>query len=297
MILENTVPLVIIFLIGYFFKKIKILKSKDSKVFSKLLMYVVIPAVIIDSFSRATIDASLIYLPISGLLVVITLTILGFLFAHVLKLDKIKKGAFVTTFPTLEGGTLGYAFMLSVFGAEGLSRLILFDISNAFYLFTVVYFISGRFGGNNTKITDALMDLIKTPLIWAMVVGLFLNFIGFQNVVVSNIFDMIGRSLLFLVMLMLGLEFHPEIKYFKLPMLEIFLKTACGFGIGVLLSSFFGFTELERATVIIGASLPPSFITLIFAKENGLDTKYVANLISIALPIGMLFMFLILGYL
>ncbi|NOR85011.1 hypothetical protein GQ473_02745 [archaeon] len=296
MIVEQILPLIVIFLIGYFFKLKNILAKKDSEIFGKLLMYLVIPAIIIDSFSKMVIDRSLIYLPIAGLITVMSLTVFGFLFARILGLEKKIKGAFVTTFPTLEGGNIGYPFMFLIFGATGLSYVILFDIANAFWLFTVVYFISGRMGGNNTQIKSALNDLVRAPIIWAIVIGLFLNVIGFSNVLFSNILESIGGGLLLLVMLMLGLEFEPKIKSIKLPFVEIIIKTIVGFGIAVGLSSLFGFVGLTRIVFILWATLPPSVVTLVFAQENKLDTKYIANLLSIAIPIWFVFVSVIIGY-
>ncbi|MCK4781830.1 AEC family transporter [Candidatus Parcubacteria bacterium] len=297
MILEKTLPLIIIFLIGYFFKKKNILKKQDSEIFGKLLINLVIPAVIIGSFSKMTIESSLIYLPISGLIVVLTLAVAGFIFARFLKLEHKTKGVFVTTFPTLEGGTLGYAFMLSAFGELGLSRIVLFDLANAIFLFTVVYFISCRFGNDSARTKDAVVKLLKSPIIWAIFIGLAFNLIGFQNAFLSNFLDIVGGSVLVLVMLMLGLEFRPIISSFKLPAIEILLKTSIGLALGFLLTSLFNLTGVEKVAVIVGASLPPSFVTLIFSQENKLDVQYNANLLSIALPFGIIFLAVLLGFL
>lgn len=263
MILEKTLSLIVIFLIGYFLKRRGVLEKKDAKIFGKLLINLVIPVVIISSFSNINLEASLIYLPIS---------------------------AFITVFPILEGGTIGYAFMLAAFGELGLSRIILFDFANAIFLFTVVYFISGSFGKNKINLKESFVKFLKTPLIWAIFIGLSLNIIGFQNIFLTNLFETISGSILLLVMLMLGLEFHPKISSFKLPALTILLKTSVGLSLGLLISMIFGLTGVERIAVIVGASLPPSIITLIFSEENNLDTEYVASLLSIALPFSLIFL-------
>jgi len=296
MVLEKTLPLIVIFLILYFLKRKSILEKKDSKVFGKVLINLVIPVVIISSFSNINLEASLIYLPISALIIVSLLTIFGYLFAKILKLKDKTRGAFITTFPTLEGGTIGYAFMLAAFGELGLSRIILFDFANAIFLFTVVYFISGSFGKNNVRLKESVVKFLKAPLIWAIFIGLFLNIVGFQNVFLTNLFETISSSILLLVMLMLGLEFHPKISSFKLPALTILLKTSVGLSLGLLISMIFGLSGIERIAVIIGASLPPSIITLIFSEENNLDTEYVANLLSIALPFSLIFLMVLIDF-
>lgn len=297
MILEKTLPLIIIFLIGYFLKKRGVLKKEDSKTFGKLLINLIVPVIIIDSFSSIQLESELLYLPVVGFLTVSILTILGFLFAYILKLKDKRRGAFIVTFPTLEGGTIGYAFMLSVFGELGLSRIVLFDSANALFLFTVVYFMSCYFGNGKANIKSAFSKIVKTPLIWAIFIGLFLNIVGFQNVIVNNIFDSIGSSVLFLIMLMLALDFEPRLFSTKLPSIEILLKTTAGLFIGIILSHIFGFDGVERAAIIIGASLPPSIMTLVFSQENNLDENYVTNLLSISLPFSLVFLALLMGFL
>jgi malate permease and related proteins len=37
----------------------------------------------------------------------------------------------------------------------------------------------------------------------------------------------------------------------------------------------FGLTGLERAAVLVGATLPPSLLTLLFAQHNKLDSSVV----------------------
>lgn len=296
MVLEKTLPIIIVFILGYFLKKLRVLEKKDAKVLGKLLINFVIPAVIINTFSKISIERGLVYLPVSALIVVSSFTLAGYLLARLLNLSGKTKGAFITVMPTLEGGSIGYAFMLSAFGELGLSRIILFDFANAIYLFTVVYFISCSFGNEKANIWDSLAKLLKTPLIWAIAIGFFLNFTGIKSSLLSGTLDIISSSTLLLVMLMLGLEFEPEVASFKLPVLTILLKTSIGFALGWLISSFFGFTGIERIAVIVGASLPPSILTLIFSEENNLDTKYVASLLSIAVPFALIYLTILLNF-
>lgn len=123
--IEKTLSLIFIFLLGFFLKRKNILEKKDAKIIGRLLINLVVPVVIINSFSKTYLTLDLIYLPISALIIVSFLTILGYLFARILNLKNKTRGAFITAFPTLEGGTIGYAFMLSAFGELGLSRIVL----------------------------------------------------------------------------------------------------------------------------------------------------------------------------
>ncbi|MDD5317567.1 MAG: AEC family transporter [Candidatus ainarchaeum sp.] len=286
-----------IFFLGFILKRAGVLSEADSKPLSKILLFAILPAVIIQAIWSARLEASLLNLFASAFAVVIPLTVLGFAFARLLKLEGPVKGSFVTAFPSLEGALIAYPAILAVFGAEGLSRFVVFDIGNALYLFTAVYAISTISGKGKFDSREIAPMLAFNPLIWADAIGFALNLSGYQNATLSSFLSMAGAPLLFLVMLSFGIEFHPHLGALKLPALSIALKTGAGLAIGVAVASLFGLTGIGRASVIVGAQLPPSILCFVFAKEHGLDSKYLANLSSIALPIGLVVSTIVAGML
>lgn len=297
MIFYKTAPLFFIFLLGYFLKRKGIIDRKDSRILGKLLLNVVFPAIIINSFSGMVLELNLISLPLAALIVVTSLLLFGYFLAYALKLSGKTRSAFIITFPTLEGGAIGYAFMLSAFGQLGLSRIVLFDFVNAIFLFTVVYFLACRFGENSPNLKKSLIKIIQTPILWSIGIGILFSIIGFRNIFLSSFLDTIGGSTLFLAMILLGLEFEPSFKLFKLPALAVLLKTAIGFALGWIVAILFHLGGVERIAVVLGSSLPPSILTLVFSEENNLDTEYNAGLLSLALPFGIIFLTILLGML
>jgi hypothetical protein len=67
--------------------------------------------------------------------------------------------------------------------------------------------------------------------------------------------------------------------------------------VDLLISLVFGFTGTERIAVVLGASLPASLMTVVYAKENELDVQFLVSMLSIALPTSILFSFLLLALL
>jgi predicted permease len=80
-------------------------------------------------------------------------------------------------FPTLELGSVGYAFMLAVYGPVGLSQIALIDLGSGFFFFTVVAFLASAFGqaGERFRLRNALKNVAMNPVIWSYGVGLALN--------------------------------------------------------------------------------------------------------------------------
>lgn len=287
---QEILPLIFLFILGYFLKKKGIISSRDSKTVGNLLSKVVLPALIIKSLATVELKANLLYLPLSALCVVISLTLIGYLIAKGLKLEKKTKGAFITTFPTFEGGAIGYPFMLLVFGDLGLSRIVLFDFAQAIYLFTVIYFLSCSFGNTNSNFKSILFKIIQTPLIWSIFIGLGLNLLGWQFPLLIDTLGIISQSFIFLMFMLVAIAFEFELSAFKLSSLSVVLKTGIGGVLGWLFSQLFGLSGVEQVAVMVGSTLPPSLLTLIFTEENFLDTKFVANFISLGFVFALVFL-------
>lgn len=286
--LEKTLPLLLIFLIGFGLKKLKWVQKEDGHIISKLLMTILVPATIINSISTAVIEPQLLLLPLAGIMVALSLLGIGFLLAPLLGLRGGTKGAFLVSFPTMECGTIGYAVMSAAFGTKGLAFIALFDLGNALCFFLVTPVLTSLFGQRTEtfRLSTVLKQMVSMPLMWAFAVGLALNVSHVHIAVLSNLLSTVSSSLLFLIMFLVGLEFECSFSSLVLPGLAMYLKIGIGISVGVLVSLFFGFTGVERIAVVLAASLPASLLTIIVAKENRLDGQFVASVLSLALPVS-----------
>jgi malate permease and related proteins len=283
--LLQILPMILVCCLGYGLKQAGILGSGEAKAIGTLLTHLALPAVILKALSTASITPDLIYLPISALVVVIGLTLIGWGGMRLQRWDRAKTGAFMTLFPTFEGGAVGYPLMLLAFGEVGLSRLVLFDLVQAIYLLTVVYGLSAWFGQTGVSARAIGTKLARTPFFWAIIVGLGLNVLGLSNPVLGGLFDIAAGSFLLLVLLLLGMEFRVQRSSLGLYGLVALVKIGCGLGLGGLAVLAFNLDGLERAAVLVGASLPPSMLTLLFTQENDLDSGFAISVISVAVPL------------
>lgn len=288
MALDSILPIVALFLLGFFLKKRKVLLPEDAKVFTRLIMNVVLPALLIHLFWKIELQPELLYFPLASLIILIALLIFGFIFARLLGLKEKTRAAFVTAFPTMDAGNIGYPFMLVVFGTLGLSRMVLLDLANVLFLFFVVYPLAYSLGKGGISLHESVRKIVSTPIIWGIAGGFLLNIVGFESELASNFLGIISGALLLLAMFFLGIEFEPKWANLRLPGLTILLKTGTGILLALVVSAFFGFQGVDRMAVIIWASLPASLLCAVFAKENKLDVEFTSTLLSIALPLGIL---------
>jgi predicted permease len=230
--LIQLLPMILVAFIGFGLRQTGVLDSSDAKTIGKLLTSLALPAVILRALATATITPELIYLPLSALGVVLGLTVIAFIGVHWLKWEKAKAGALITTFPTFEGGAVGYPIMLLAFGDVGLSRIVLFDLAQAVYLLTVVYCLSAWFGQAGVTGRAVVMKLAQTPFFWAIVLGLAVNAMGLGNEMLLGLLDIAGGSFLLLVLLLLGMEFQIQLSSVGLHLLIALAKITCGFSSG-----------------------------------------------------------------
>ncbi|MGF1566995.1 MAG: AEC family transporter [Nodosilinea sp.] len=288
--LTQILPLMLVGLLGYGLKQTGMLHAGDAKTIGKLLTMLALPAVILKALVTAVLTPDLIYLPLSALVVVLGLTLMGWLGTRWLTWDRAKAGALLTAFPTFEGGAVGYPLMLLAFGEVGLSRIVLFDLAQAIYLLTVVYGLSAWFGQSGVTAQGVGLKLVRTPFFWAVVLGLGGNALNITSGVLLNLLDIIGGSFLVLVVLLLGMEFQIQTTTLGLYLVIALAKIGGGLGLGWLAAEVFSLEGVERAAVLVGAALPPSLLTLLFAQENHLDTGVVVGLISVAVPLYLVVM-------
>lgn len=283
--LIHLLPMILIACLGWGLGRAGVLRSSDAKTIGKLLTTLALPAVILRALATATITPDLIYLPLSALVVVLGLTAIAFLGVRCLKWEKATAGALMTTFPTFEGGAVGYPIMLLTFGDAGLSRMVLFDLAQAIYLLTVVYGLSAWFGQAGITGRAVALKLAQTPFFWAIVLGLILNALDLGNGVLLGLLNIAGDSFLLLVLLLLGMEFQVQLSSVGRFALLALAKIGCGLGLGWAATQAFGLQGVEQAAVLAGAALPPSLLTLLFAQENNLDTRFAISFISAAVPL------------
>jgi malate permease and related proteins len=288
MALDKTLPILLIFFVGLILKRMQILKKEHAPMISQLILKVALPATIISSLSSTALSPSLLLLPAAGIAIVAALLGVAFVLAPLMGLRGKTRGAFIMAFPSLELGSVGYAFMLAVYGPGGLAQIALLDLGNGLFFFTVVAFLASAFGqsAGSFRLIDALKNFAMNPVIWAYGIGIGFNVCHVHIAVLSNLFTALAQALLLLIMLLIAVEFELKLSSLTLPLLAMYFKLCVGMILGLLISLLFGFTGMTRVAVVLGASLPSSLMTVVYARENALDAQFLASQLSLALPIA-----------
>lgn len=106
------------------------------------------------------------------------------------------------------------------------------------------------------------------PIPFSIIIGLTIHFVfGGLNAAASLTLGSVGYLILSAVMFILGYRFNYFPHHFFSSLITLVAKMAIRFCISLAFISFFHMSGYPKMVVLLGSSLPPSFLTLVFAEE------------------------------
>ncbi len=288
-IIIKIIPVVFIFVLGYFLKKINLLKKEDGDLFLKIVFYISLPALIILSITNITLSLDFIYLPVIAALIIFITYFIAYFIGRLLHLQKTSLGVFLVGSMIMN---IGFAlpFIIAAYGEEGLARIVLFDFGNGFLVFTFIYYIAYKYGSSKKTSKTMIKKFISSIPIWALIIAIILNLTNLQiPTVANNLFQIIGNMTIPLIMLSLGIYFSPKVvKIFPL-ISAIVIRMLFGLLLGFFFVELLNLEGLTRLIILIGSAAPVGYNTLTFSSLENLDKEFAASLVSFSILIGIVF--------
>lgn len=278
-------PILLLFLVGIVGRKFKILDTNTADVFIKFIFYVTLPALVINSVYDIEFDASHIFLPLTAVSVMVTTTLIGFLFTRIKKLERKTLGTFIIGSMIINLGFM-MPFIKTVFGEEGLSLLFIFDLGNSLIIFSLGYYLASRFGEGEQS--GGLKKLFGTPPFIAFAIALLLNYfnIGLPTFV-DNFTSQLGHITLPLIIVSLGIYFNPRAERLGIIGITMFIRTVIGGLAGYFFAGLFGLEGLSYQVAVACCAAPVGYNTLTFSTIEKLDKRFASSLVSISIFISL----------
>ncbi len=293
--LSNIIPLLILFALGYILKKLGVFRAEDARFLLKFVFFVSAPGLVLYSFPKIRFESSLFYLSLIAVLISLTCFLLSSFLFRLFRFSRTSKGETKATFiisTMIMNTSLLVAVAFSLFNAGGVVRAQMFDFGNAVMVFSLVYFIASYFNPKNInlnmneKFVNAFWNLLKAPPLWAMVIGIFLSVFSINvPAVIDSTFNYLGASLIPLVLLSLGIYFELKIEKPILTLTAVSTRILFGLGLGFLFAFIFKLQGVDKLIVLLGASAPAGFNTLVFSSINDLDEGLGASIVSMTILI------------
>jgi malate permease and related proteins len=162
-------------------------------------------------------------------------------------------------------------------GEAGVAKAILFYIPNGLIIYSLgVYMASGHAG-----FKQGLGTVLRTPLIYAAVLGLVLNV---TNVplpeVVTGAFKLVGQAAVPLMLLVLGMTIG-DVRFTQLPVTfgASLIRMGGGFAMGLLAVWALGLSGLSRTIVLFEAAMPSAVFVSLLATKYKNEAELVSSVV------------------
>ena len=259
--------------------KTGVLKLENKQALSNLLVYIVVPAMIVNSY-RMEFSAEIL----RNLLAAFGMSILAVLVGTVitLVLTRNKKGSRLPIFRFAcifsNAAYMGFPLISALFGSEGLLYASAYVTVFNILLWTMGYgFVSG-----SSSPKEVVHSLVRTPVLYAIVVGLgiYLLQIPLPTLIIQPLELLAGvntpLSMLITGMLIAAGDVRSIVcdkHIWKLAAVRMLLIPAVCLAVFGLI----GFHGMAAQVVVLLECCPAAAITSVFAVQFGHDERYAAG--------------------
>ena len=286
-VVGNILPVILVFLLGYLLKTLGVLTKKDGDSLLTVFFNVSLPALIFLSVAQMKFSFALLWLPVIAVLVIVITFLVCYCCGRWLNLGRPSFGTFMVGSLIMNTSFI-IPFLVATRGEESLAQASLFDFGNTALVFTFIYFLACRYGGNSHGPTVMIRKLAFCPPLLALIFALVLNLNSVAlPPVASQFFKIIGYMTIPLAMLALGIYYSPKPFITKLVFLAVCLRMGVGFLLGLMFSHLFGLKGISREVVLIISSAPSGISTLVFSSMEALDNELAASIVSYSVLAGM----------
>lgn len=303
--IETVLVILVLLSVGFFMSWKGWLLKEHRPLLSKLIINIAVPAVTIknffDSFSKEIIFSSgkLFLMP---LLVMIICFLIGILLSKILKIDKSRKGSFISMCTVSNTIFIGLPVCIGLFGEKSIPYAIFYYTVN-----TIVFWslcapkIKVDVEDNANSIMESIKKILTPPLVTVLIciVLLLLDFRP-PSIIIDTVKYLGNMSTPLSLIFIGGIIYEMGFNTIKVE-LSIIIIMLMRFLIAPLITFFacklVGLDELPTQVFTIQAAMPVMTQTVVVAETYNADSQYVtkaASLTTIAslifIPIYMLLM-------
>ncbi len=304
-------PILLLIVIGVIIRRRQFLREDFAFQLSRLVLYITLPALIFTSFISASVSLGSLAFPLLAILFCFAVLVAGYAAS---KLFRNTPKMFPVSIATFEGGMFGYAFYSALFGAENLWRLVLFDMGNGLFFFTVIYYLikttrtlmcgqsttrtlkSGKYSGETVSSpASSFASFLKMPIIIAILSGFLLSVSGlaafFYSPSISfaaETLRLLGSATVPLIALSIGMQLRlPQTSLpLKLVLAKFAITVPIGLAFMLLAMSLLSADIAAAFPILFLALLPVSFSLPILMGERDKDRELVISSAIFSIPIS-----------
>lgn len=287
--LLQLLPVFVYFGLGLLVRRSGIAEKSHGDFLLRFVFFVTLPLLILVSVPNITFSAEKALLPFIN--VAINLICLGaaLLWIRSKQFDRRTSGTILVN-SAIVNNSFMFPFILAVYGQAGFADAILFDFGNAMMMATVVYALAFNYGGEQHGRWTMLVRILKSPLVWSLVVSVLLALTGVQLpatviTIIAPLAQMTGP----LILIALGIFFSLKLANLPLALGIASIRLGLGLLFGLLLASVFGLEGTTHAVIVLCCAAPIGFNALTYSSLAKLDVDLSASAVSISILAGLVY--------
>lgn len=287
----------LIICLGYGFKRWGIFTLDDSQFLTKLIMRITLPAAIITGFQGVEISPTLVFITVTAL--VINLIMIGVALLASRHSPPAEKAFYMINTAGYNIGNFTIPFTQAFFTPSAVIAVYMFDVGNAIMCFGVTYTLacivsSGAKEFSLKKVAQTLFS--SMPFCTYVIMYLLYSLKISLPDGIFTISSMMGSANSFLAMLLIGVLFDIHLKGSDIK--NIIKILCCRVGSAIILACIIYFclplSESLRQILVIIVFSPILSIAPVYTEKVGYDKTVAAVLNSLAIPVSMVFMTILL---
>tara|TARA_Y100001970_G_scaffold187023_2_gene227524 strand:+ start:7300 stop:8184 length:885 start_codon:yes stop_codon:yes gene_type:complete len=261
------IPIIIIIIIGYIWNIIG--NNLNQKEITNIITWIGAPCLIFNTLIQ--LESSIILLQdmiISAILIIFTMFFLSY---FILKIINFPVRTFINPMSFSNSGNLGMTIALFAYGSIGLElAVIVFMVTSMLHFTLGVSIWSGKW---------SFKFLAKTPVIYAVFIGLSVNFFNIELPrTITNTTSVLAGIAIPLLLFTMGISLNKityklDAKIIFLVIIRIFIAIIVAYSITSLLDM----EGIAKNIILLQAVLPAPIFTYLFASQYDVQPGKVAN--------------------
>ena len=298
---EGIVIILAIMLLAVLLKKLKVLETEHSRLFSQIVLKVTLPALIVISLVSQRVDGNIVLFCGVMAIAEIVCLLVAYGVAKGLKFSRGKTGALMLVSAFGMSTFLGYPIIRLVYPDNTVSMddaVLISELGVGLLLFILGPVIAIHYGGEKVSskaVITSVKQFIRSPIFFAVVVGLGISLLPINKdtiiyIAVQNTLTHIGNANFLLVAFTIGLllEFKINAKVLVFAALVICIKLIIQpVGAHCLSLMTLNGNGMAAQVLFIEAAMPASILSTVYAKQYNCEPALVANTVFITLLVSL----------
>ncbi|MGI5309345.1 AEC family transporter [Rheinheimera sp. WS51] len=285
--MENFYLVLIYLIIGALLRRIPAMPESSGIAFNMYVLYVALPALILQNAPRLHFSSELLIPAITPWLLLIVVALLILALSKVLQWSSDVTGALLIILPLGNTSFLGFPMTEALFGPEAMPYAVVYDQVGSFIaLATYATIIAAIYSPSATKPTlkNIVVKIVSFPSFIALVIGLLLRDLGYSEFS-QTLIDNLSATLVPVVMIAVGFgltinfsksELSPLISAMLIKLLLMpLLAAALWFSLGK--------SGMAVTISIFQAAMPPMISAGAIAIMAGLAPRLVSGIIGLGI--------------